>query len=412
MKILVINAGSSSIKYQLYNMKDESVLASGRVERIGTESAIVTHEPADRPGVREVSEILDHGTAVRRVLDLLLHREHGVVNSIAEIEAVGHRVVHGGETFKESVLVDDEVKRGIRDLFDLAPLHNPAAMMGINAVEQNMPNMPQAVVFDTAFHQTMPRHAYLYPIPMALYRRHKTRRYGFHGTSHFYVSERAAGLIGRPIAELKMVTCHIGNGASCAAIEGGRSVDTSMGLTPLEGLMMGTRSGDIDPAIVPFVMSKEELTLGEVNSMLNKHSGMLAISGFSGDMREIVEAMEDGDKNARLAFDMFCYRLRKYVGAYAAAMNGLDALVFTAGIGENSPDVRKAVCDGLTFLGVELDEAANRQRSKEARVISTPQSRVKVLVVPTKEELIIARDTYRLVSERKAAGDALVGNGQ
>jgi acetate kinase len=412
MKILVINAGSSSIKYQLYNMKDESVLASGRVERIGTESAIVTHEPADRPGVREVSEILDHVTAVRRVLDLLLHREHGVVNSIAEIEAVGHRVVHGGETFKESVLVDDEVKRGIRDLFDLAPLHNPAAMMGINAVEQNMPNMPQAVVFDTAFHQTMPRHAYLYPIPMALYRRHKIRRYGFHGTSHFYVSERAAGLIGRPIAELKMVTCHIGNGASCAAIEGGRSVDTSMGLTPLEGLMMGTRSGDIDPAIVPFVMSKEELTLGEVNSMLNKHSGMLAISGFSGDMREIVEAMEDGDKNARLAFDMFCYRLRKYVGAYAAAMNGLDALVFTAGIGENSPDVRKAVCDGLTFLGVELDEAANRQRSKEARIISTPQSRVKVLVVPTNEELIIARDTYRLVSERKAAGDALVGNGQ
>jgi len=412
MKILVINAGSSSIKYQLYNMKDESVLASGRVERIGTESAIVTHEPADRPGVREVSEILDHVTAVRRVLDLLLHREHGVVNSIAEIEAVGHRVVHGGETFKESVLVDDEVKRGIRDLFDLAPLHNPAAMMGINAVEQNMPNMPQAVVFDTAFHQTMPRHAYLYPIPMALYRRHKIRRYGFHGTSHFYVSERAAGLIGRPIAELKMVTCHIGNGASCAAIEGGRSVDTSMGLTPLEWLMMGTRSGDIDPAIVPFVMSKEELTLGEVNSMLNKHSGMLAISGFSGDMREIVEAMEDGDKNARLAFDMFCYRLRKYVGAYAAAMNGLDALVFTAGIGENSPDVRKAVCDGLTFLGVELDEAANRQRSKEARIISTPQSRVKVLVVPTNEELIIARDTYRLVSERKAAGDALVGNGQ
>jgi len=408
MKILVINAGSSSIKYQLYNMKDESVLASGRVERIGTESAIVTHEPADRPGVREVSEILDHGTAVRRVLDLLLHREHGVVNSIAEIEAVGHRVVHGGETFKESVLVDDEVKRGIRDLFDLAPLHNPAAMMGINAVEQNMPNMPQAVVFDTAFHQTMPRHAYLYPIPMALYRRHKIRRYGFHGTSHFYVSERAAGLIGRPIAELKMVTCHIGNGASCAAIEGGRSVDTSMGLTPLEGLMMGTRSGDIDPAIVPFVMSKEELTLGEVNSMLNKHSGMLAISGFSGDMREIVEAMEDGDKNARLAFDMFCYRLRKYVGAYAAAMNGLDALVFTAGIGENSPHVRKAVCEGLTFLGIELDEAANRQRSKEARVISTPQSRVKVLVVPTKEELIIARDTYRLVTERKKAGETPV----
>jgi len=405
MKILVINAGSSSLKYQLYDMKDESVLAKGRVERIGTESAIVTHEPTGKPGVREVSEILDHVTAVRRVLDLLLHKEHGVVSSIAEIEAVGHRVVHGGETFKESVLVSDEVKRGIRDLFDLAPLHNPAAMMGINAVEQNMPNMPQAVVFDTAFHQTMPRHAYLYPIPMTLYRRHKIRRYGFHGTSHFYVSERAAELIGKPIAELKMVTCHIGNGASCAAISGGISVDTSMGLTPLEGLMMGTRSGDIDPAVVPFVMSKEELTLSEVNSMLNKHSGMLAISGFSGDMREIVEAMEEGDKNAKLAFDMFCYRLRKYVGAYAAAMNGLDALVFTAGIGENSPHVRKAVCDGLMFLGLELDEAANRRSSKDARFISTPESRVKVLVVPTNEELIIARDTFRLVSERKKAGN-------
>jgi len=412
MKILVINAGSSSIKYQLYNMKDESVLASGRVERIGTESAIMTHEPAGKPGVREVSEILDHVTAVRRVLDLLLHREHGVVASIAEIEAVGHRVVHGGETFKASVLVDDEVKRRIRDLFDLAPLHNPAAMMGINAVEQNMPNMPQAVVFDTAFHQTMPRHAYLYPIPMALYRRHKIRRYGFHGTSHFYVSERAAEMIGRSIAELKMITCHIGNGASCAAILGGKSVDTSMGLTPLEGLMMGTRSGDIDPAVVPFVMSKEELTLSEVNSMLNKHSGMLAISGFSGDMREIVEAMEDGDRNAKLAFDMFCYRLRKYVGAYAAVMNGLDALVFTAGIGENSTHVRKAVCEGLTFLGVQLDEAANQQRSKDARFISAPDSRVKVLVVPTNEELIIARDTFRLVSERKAAGASLVTRGQ
>lgn len=412
MKILVINAGSSSIKYQLYNMKDESVLASGRVERIGTESAIVTHEPAGKPGVREVSEILDHVTAVRRVLDLLLHREHGVVASIAEIEAVGHRVVHGGETFKASVLVDDEVKRRIRDLFDLAPLHNPAAMMGINAVEQNMPNMPQAVVFDTAFHQTMPRHAYLYPIPMALYRRHKIRRYGFHGTSHFYVSERAAEMIGRSIAELKMITCHIGNGASCAAILGGKSVDTSMGLTPLEGLMMGTRSGDIDPAVVPFVMSKEELTLSEVNSMLNKHSGMLAISGFSGDMREIVEAMEDGDRNAKLAFDMFCYRLRKYVGAYAAVMNGLDALVFTAGIGENSTHVRKSVCEGLTFLGVQLDEAANQQRSKDARFISAPDSRVKVLVVPTNEELIIARDTFRLVSERKAAGASLVTRGQ
>ncbi|MDQ8735405.1 acetate kinase [Paenibacillus sp. LHD-38] len=401
MKVLVINAGSSSLKYQLYDMRDESVLASGRVERIGMDSSIVTHEPVDKPEVRNVSEILDHVTAVKRVIDMLTHPEFGAISHLNEIEAVGHRVVHGGEVFSSSVLVTQDVKLEIRRLFDLAPLHNPAHMMGITAVETNLPDVPQAVVFDTAFHQTMPNTSYLYPIPTVLYRRHKIRRYGFHGTSHSYVSAQAADYLKKPLESLKMITCHIGNGASCAAILNGKSFDTSMGMTPLEGLMMGTRSGDIDPAIVPFVMNKEELTLNEVNSMLNKHSGMLAISGISSDMREVTEAMVDGDKNAKLAFDMYTYRVKKYIGAYAAAMNGVDTIVFTAGVGENSVALRKAICEGISFLGIELDEARNAERRKDAREITTDSSRIKVLVVPTNEELLIARDTYNLVKQAK-----------
>lgn len=400
MIVLVMNAGSSSLKYQLYNMNNEAVLAQGRVERIGMDSSIVTHEPTDKPEVRQVSEILDHNTAVRKVIDLLTHSEHGVLKTMTEIKAVGHRVVHGGESFKQSTVVTPEVKLEIRKLFDLAPLHNPPAMMGILAVEANLPDVPQAVVFDTAFHQSMPQESFLYPIPMVLYRRHKIRRYGFHGTSHDYVSHKAAEVIGQPLESLKMVTCHIGNGASCTAILEGKSFDTSMGLTPLEGLMMGTRSGDMDPAIVPFTMNKEDLTLSEVSSMLNKHSGLQAISGLSSDMREITDAMKDGDKNAKLAFDMYTYRLRKYIGAYAAAMNGIDAIVFTAGVGENSSVVRQAVVNGLTFLGAELDNERNDIRSKEARFISTDASRVKVLVVPTNEELLIARDTYNLAKSK------------
>lgn len=401
MKVLVINAGSSSLKYQLYDMRSESVLASGRVERIGMDSSIVTHEPVDKPEVRNVSEILDHVTAVKRVVEMLTHPEYGAISHLNEIEAVGHRVVHGGEVFSSSVLVTQEVKLEIRRLFDLAPLHNPAHMMGITAVESNLPDVPQAVVFDTAFHQTMPNTSYLYPIPTVLYRRHKIRRYGFHGTSHSYVSEQAAEYMKKPLESIKMITCHIGNGASCAAILNGKSFDTSMGMTPLEGLMMGTRSGDIDPAIVPFVMNKEELTLNEVNSMLNKHSGMLAISGISSDMREVTEAMQDGDKNAKLAFDMYTYRVKKYIGSYAAAMNGVDTIVFTAGVGENSVDLRKAICEGISFLGIELDEERNEERRKDAREITTDSSRVKVLVVPTNEELLIARDTYNLVKQAK-----------
>ncbi|WP_159884059.1 acetate/propionate family kinase [Paenibacillus puerhi] len=400
MIVLVINAGSSSLKFQLYKMEDESVLAKGKVERIGMESAILTYEPEGKQDIREVREILEHTTAIRRVLDMLVHPEFGVLKSVREIEAVGHRVVHGGESFSSSVLVDEEVKQEIKRLFDLAPLHNPAHMLGIQAVEANMPDIPQAVVFDTAFHQTMPAVSYLYPIPMVLYKKHQIRRYGFHGTSHAYVSERAASYMGRPIEELKLVTCHIGNGASCAAVLHGKSFDTSMGMTPLEGLMMGTRSGNIDPAIVPFAMVKEELTLSEVNSMLNKHSGLMAISGLSSDMREITQAMGEGDKNAALAFEMYEYRLRKCIGAYAAAMNGIDAIVFTAGVGENSAPLRAAVCRNLTYLGLRLDEEANDRRSQDDRAISTPESRVQVLVIPTNEELVIARDTYRLILDR------------
>lgn len=400
MKILVINAGSSSLKYQLYNMNDQSVSAKGLVERIGMESAILTHEPTGKEEVREVSEILEHNTAIRKVLDKLVHKEHGVIQSTNEIDAVGHRIVHGGESFSGSVIVTEEMKMEIKRLFDLAPLHNPAGMLGIQAVEVNMPDVPQVAVFDTAFHQTMEPHAYMYAIPQVLYKKHKVRRYGFHGTSHQYVSERAAKFLNKPLEELKIVTAHIGNGASCTAIMNGKSVDTSMGMTPLEGLMMGTRSGDLDPAVVPYAMGKEDLTLNEVNSMLNKHSGLLAISGISSDLREITNAMEEGDKKAQLAFDMYTYRIRKYIGAYAAAMNGIDVLVFTAGAGENSVILRETVCENLSFLGIEFDKERNATGRGIEKSISTDESKVQVLVIPTNEEWVIASDTYRLVKNQ------------
>ena len=402
MKVLVINSGSSSLKYQLYDMTDESVLAKGLVERIGMDSSILTHKPTGKDEVVEVSEILEHNTAIRKVIDKLTDGVHGVLSSVDEINAIGHRVVHGGEFFNESALVDKEAKKNIRALIDLAPLHNPAAVMGIEASEINMPGVPQVVVFDTAFHQTMPEKAYLYAIPRVLYNKYKVRRYGFHGTSHYYVSLAAAEFLNKPIEDLKIITAHIGNGGSLTAIQGGISVDTSMGMTPLEGLMMGTRSGDLDPAIVPYVMNKEELSVSEVNSMLNKHSGLLAISGVSSDMRDITDGWEKGEANATLAFEMYEYRLRKYIGSYAAAMNGVDVLIFTAGVGENSAIVRKAVCDNLSYLGIEIDEELNKIRSGDARRISTPNSKVEVLVVPTNEELVIARDTFRIVEESKA----------
>lgn len=399
MNILVINAGSSSLKYELFHMDEGKVLVKGNIERIGFDTSICTYIQPDKPEIKEVNEILDHTMAIRKVLDFLVHKEYGVLTDVKEIDAVGHRVVHGGEAFSKSVLITDEVKLEIKRLFDLAPLHNPAHMNGITAVEMNMPEVPQAAVFDTAFHQTMPEKAYLYPIPKTLYSKHKVRRYGFHGTSHEYVSMQAAKLLDKPIEQLKIITCHIGNGVSCTAILHGQSVDTSMGMTPLEGLMMGTRSGDIDPAIVPFVMGREELTMADVNSMLNKHSGLLAIYGLSSDMREIHDAMLEGDKNALLAFEMYEYRLRKYIGAYAAAMDGVDVIVFTAGVGENSVQLREKICSNLTYLGVQLDAERNREASSISREITTDDSKVKVLVVPTNEEWVIARDTYHLVTQ-------------
>ncbi|WP_232336293.1 acetate/propionate family kinase [Thermoactinomyces sp. CICC 10522] len=397
MKILVINCGSSSIKYQLFDMTDESVLASGLVEKIGTESAIIKHEPAGREKKVIISEILDHRVGLKKVLDLLMDEKEGVIKSADEVSAVGHRVVHGGETFARSVVVDSEVRRAIRETFDLAPLHNPPNLIGIDAAQANLPHAVHVAVFDTAFHQTMPDYAYMYPLPRILYHKYKVRRYGFHGTSHKYVSQRAAEFLGKPLEELKIISCHIGNGASITAVQGGKSVDTSMGMTPLEGLMMGTRCGDIDPAIVPFVIAKEELTLSEVNSMMNKHSGLLGVSGISSDMREVMEAMFDGNANARLAIDMYVYKIKKTIGAYVAAMDGVDAIIFTAGVGENAAQIREKVCEGLTFFGVDLDRDKNGMRSKEIHRISTEKSKVEVLVIPTNEELMIARETLALV---------------
>ncbi|PTM58774.1 acetate kinase [Desmospora activa] len=395
MKVLVINCGSSSIKYELFDMAQESVLASGLVERIGSDRSILTHKVTGKEPWVETAEILDHRQGLNKVLALLVDKTLGVLHSVDEVDAVGHRVVHGGEAFSQSALINTDVVRAIQANVDLAPLHNPPNLLGIDAARHHLPHAQHAAVFDTAFHQTMPDYAYLYALPRVLYQKHKVRRYGFHGTSHQYVSERAAEMLEKPLEELKLISCHIGNGASCTAIQGGKSVDTSMGMTPLEGLMMGTRSGDIDPAIVPFIMAKEELTLAEVNSMMNKHSGLIGVSGLSSDMREIVEGTFEGNKQAKLALEMYTYRLRKTIGAYAAAMDGVDAIIFTAGVGENASLVREWTCRGLSYLGVELDKEKNANRGLQ--VISTPESRVKVLVIPTDEELMIARETKRLV---------------
>lgn len=399
MKILVLNCGSSSIKYQLLDMSTESVLAIGKVERIGMDDAIFEYVAAGGAHeIKEVGTILDHTTGIRKVLNALSHPEYGVIRRPEEIGAVGHRVVHGGESFTGSVIINDEVKRTLRALFDLAPLHNPPNLTGILAAEALLPNAPQVAVFDTAFHATMPRTSFLYALPYAMYKRHKIRRYGFHGTSHKYVSQRAAAFLGKAPEDLKMITCHLGNGSSVCAVMHGKSFDTSMGFTPLEGLIMGTRSGDLDPGVISYIMAREEISIQEVNSMLNKHSGMRGISGISGDMRQIEEEMAKGDERARETFAMFEYRLRKYIGAYAAAMNGVDAIVFTGGIGENSRLLRETVCQNLSYLGVTFDPEANQ--AKGERRISGPDSKVDVLVIPTNEELMIARETKELVTGR------------
>ncbi len=398
MKVLVLNSGSSSVKYQFIETSTREVLAKGQVERIGMDDAVLTHIRADGDTVKISAEILDHNIAIEYVIAVLLSKNHGVIKDKSEIEAVGHRVVHGGEAFSGSVLITDEVIEEIRENIELAPLHNPHNLRGILACKRLLPNTPQVAVFDTAFHQKMPEYAFIYGLPYELYKKYKIRRYGFHGTSHRYVSKRASEILGIPLEKLKIITAHLGNGCSMSAVKFGVSVDTSMGFTPLEGLLMGTRSGDIDPAVVIYLMSKEGLTMAEINALLNKHSGLLGISGVSSDMREIINEMKNGNPRAKLAFEVFCYRVKKYIGAYSAVMGGVDAIVFTAGIGENSPDVRKNVCEDLEYLGVKIDDEKNNSPEKE-KIITTDDSKVKVLVIPTNEELVIALDTAEIVSK-------------
>ena len=395
MNILVINCGSSSLKYQLINSETEGVLAKGLCERIGVDG-MLTYQPEG--GEKEKSEIAmpTHTEAINAVLAALTNEKSGVIKSLSEVGAVGHRVVHGGEKFTSSCLINDESMKAIEECNDLAPLHNPANLIGIRACQELMPGVPMVAVFDTAFHQTMPDVAYTYGIPYEYYEKYKVRRYGFHGTSHSYVSKRTAEIVGKPYDQMKIIVCHLGNGASISAVNCGKSVDTSMGLTPLEGLVMGTRSGDLDPAIIDFVGKKEGLSLDEMNEVLNKKSGMLGISGVSSDGRDLEAAAETGNKRAQLALDVFDYRVIKYIGAYAAAMNGVDAIAFTAGIGENNIKMRKDVCSSLTYLGVKLDEEKNNVRGEE-RIISADDSKVQVLLVPTNEELAIARETLALV---------------
>ena len=395
MNILVINCGSSSLKYQLINSETEGVLAKGLCERIGIDG-MLTYQPEG--GEKEKSEIAmpTHTEAINAVLAALTNEKSGVIKSLSEVGAVGHRVVHGGEKFTSSCLINDESMKAIEECNDLAPLHNPANLIGIRACQELMPGVPMVAVFDTAFHQTMPDVAYTYGIPYEYYEKYKVRRYGFHGTSHSYVSKRTAEIVGKPYDQMKIIVCHLGNGASISAVNCGKSVDTSMGLTPLEGLVMGTRSGDLDPAIIDFVGKKEGLSLDEMNEVLNKKSGMLGIYGVSSDGRDLEAAAETGNKRAQLALDVFDYRVIKYIGAYAAAMNGVDAIAFTAGIGENNIKMRKDVCSSLTYLGVKLDEEKNNVRGEE-RIISADDSKVQVLLVPTNEELAIARETLALV---------------
>lgn len=398
LKILVVNAGSSSLKYQLIDMENESVLAKGNCEQIGTESTFTHKVPSDETkNIKALPmEMQDHAAALKIVLDTLVDAEHGVIGSVKEIDAVGHRVLHGGEKFSGSVLVDDKVEEAIKECFDLGPLHNPANLTGIKACQKIMPGVPQVAVFDTGFHQTMPDYAYMYALPYEYYEKYGIRRYGFHGTSHRFVSKKCIELLGNP-EHSKIVTCHLGNGSSISAVVDGKCFDTTMGVTPLEGIMMGTRCGSIDPAIVPIIMKKEGLTPDEMDTVMNKKSGMLGICGTS-DNRTIESRAKEGDKRAKLIESMLCHQLTKYIGGYAAAMGGLDAIVFTGGIGENNPQYRDRVCDKLKFMGVEINYEINDKlkRGPEGE-ISTPNSKVKVYVICTNEELMIARDTKEIV---------------
>lgn len=395
MIIFVVNCGSSSIKYQLLNMNGEQVLAKGLIERIGMEGSVLKHTPTGKYTVDISAEIPDHSVGIQMALDALTNEEYGVIDSMDEIDAVGHRVVHGGERFTDSVLISDDVLNGIEACAEIAPLHNPPNLYGIKACMRLMYNTPQVAVFDTAFHQTMPKVAYLYGLPYEMYVKYGLRRYGFHGTSHKYVAQQAAEMMGEHMSDLRFITCHLGNGASIAAIKYGKSIDTSMGYTPLEGLVMGTRSGEIDPAIIPFLMEKENMNAQQIDDYLNRRSGILGISGLSSDFRDLESAANRGDERSQLAIDIFAYKVKKYIGGYVAAMGGVDAIIFTAGLGENSPFMRDKICNGLEYLGTRIDPELNKLRGKQME-ISIKMARVKIFVIPTNEELVIARDTLNI----------------
>ena len=395
MIIFVVNCGSSSIKYQLLNMNGEQVLAKGLIERIGMEGSVLKHTPTGKYTVDISAEIPDHSVGIQMALDALTNEEYGVIDSMDEIDAVGHRVVHGGERFTDSVLISDDVLNGIEACAEIAPLHNPPNLYGIKACMRLMYNTPQVAVFDTAFHQTMPKVAYLYGLPYEMYVKYGLRRYGFHGTSLKYVAQQAAEMMGEHMSDLRFITCHLGNGASIAAIKYGKSIDTSMGYTPLEGLVMGTRSGEIDPAIIPFLMEKENMNAQQIDDYLNRRSGILGISGLSSDFRDLESAANRGDERSQLAIDIFAYKVKKYIGGYVAAMGGVDAIIFTAGLGENSPFMRDKICNGLEYLGTRIDPELNKLRGKQME-ISIKRARVKIFVIPTNEELVIARDTLNI----------------
>ncbi|AXJ00791.1 acetate kinase [Cyclonatronum proteinivorum] len=397
MLVLVINCGSSSVKYDLIHTETREGVCRGLVERIGAVTAIVKHEPAKGKKYKETMIIQNHTEALKEVLQYLLSPENKIIESITDIKAVGHRVVHGSDMFKDSVLIDEDVMEAIEQAFDLAPLHNPPNLKGIQAAKEALPDIPHVAVFDTAFHHSIPAHAYLYGIPNRLYRRYKIRKYGFHGTSHYFVSRQYYKLILKDVKETKVISCHLGNGASICAIDGGKSVDTSMGFTPLSGLVMGTRSGDLDPSILFYLVEKEELPLSSVHSLLNRHSGLLGLSGYAADMRDLIEEAQKGDRRCQQAIDVFCYKIRQHIGSYIASMNGCDAILFTAGIGENSSLIRKKAVEKMDFMGVKLDEDRNESvKPGELTRISTDDSKVGIYVVPTNEELVIAIDAAKI----------------
>lgn len=396
MKILVINCGSSSLKYQLIDMETEELMAKGLVERIGIEGSRIKHETIGKEKKTIETPMQDHKRALELVMESLTNEEYGAIKSLDEIDAVGHRVVHGGEDFAQSVIIDEKVLKGIEDNVEIAPLHNPPNIMGIKACQRLLPNVKQVAVFDTAFHQTMPAESYIYALPYEYYEKYKIRRFGFHGTSHKYITNKAAEMLGKDVNEVNLITCHLGNGSSICAVKNGKSIDTSMGFTPLEGLAMGTRCGDLDPAILPFLMEKENLSTDEINTLINKKSGVLGISGVSSDFRDIEAARDEGNKRAKLALDIFEKRVRGYIGSYMTELDHVDAIVFTAGVGENSIEMRESIVNGLKSLGIKIDTERNNVRGED-KLISADDSSIKIFVIPTNEELMIARDTKALV---------------